>query len=115
MAWVEMDQVFEKGEKDEYTAEKTVSLSSVANGDWILVPMGINYLSMTLIPTGGGKGKVQFTTDTLAVVKAGTAETAIDWPAGEVAVNTSDRCIPVTALRLVQTFAGATKLTIRGQ
>lgn len=94
--------------------EYEVSLAAVANSDWILIPKDIKNIAYVLSVSGGGKGKVQITTDSVYTVKTGSP-VAIDWPAGEVSANTSDSSVPVTAVRLAQTFAGTTKLTIRAQ
>ncbi len=94
--------------------ESEVALAAVSDSAWMLIPKDISDVSYVLSVAGGGKGKVQVTTDSVNTVKTGSP-VAIDWPAGEVSVNTSDSSVPVTAVRLSQTFAGTTKLTIRAQ
>lgn len=95
--------------------EKQVNLSSAGNSDWILIPRDIQKITVSVVPGGGASGKVQTTTDTVAVVKAGVAETAVDWDSGLVASAKSDSCDPVTAIRFVQSGAGTVKGTVRAQ
>jgi len=115
MAYKEMKVANTKeGGIKSFAFEYEVSLASVTTSDWILIPDDVKAIQMTLSVGGGGKGKVQFSTDNVDTVKTGSP-IAIDWPAGEVAVNTADSAKPATAFRLNQTFAGTTKLTLRAQ
>ena len=115
MAYINMTKAnVDVGLENKFAYEAEVSLAAVANSAWILIPRDIRNISVTLSVSGGGKGKVQHTTDPIETVKNGSP-IAIDWDIGEVAVNTSDVAFPVTAIRLSQTFAGNIKLTVRAQ
>ncbi len=103
-----------QGENFEFSYEEEVELSGVSVSDWILIPRGVNIITVTLSVGGGGKGKVQASTDNVSVIKSGSP-IAVDWDFGEVSVNTQDAGLPPTAIRLSQTFAGTTKLTVRAQ
>jgi len=115
MAVVDMDKVEGLvGEYDEVVYEKELSLSSVTTSDWVRIPAGIEYIALTLSVGGGGKGKVEYSTDRVSVINSGSP-IVMEWPAGEVDVNTSDALRAVTAVRLNQTNAGTAKLTMRAQ
>lgn len=103
-----------QGENFEFSFEQEVDLSGIGVSDWILIPRGVNIITVTLSVSGGGKGKVQASTDSVSVIKNGSP-VAIDWDFGEVDANTQDAGFPSTAIRLSQTFAGTTKLTVRAQ
>ena len=102
------------GRDRQFAYEQEVSLSAISNSDWIVIPEDVNSVAVTLIVAGGGKGKVQATTDSIADVVADNA-TGIDWDFGEVDANTQDVAMPPTAIRLVQTFAGSVSLKVRAQ
>lgn len=104
----------EIGEEKIAAYEASESLASVAVSPAILIPEDVEAIAVSLIPSGGGKGKVQLTTDPVDVVKNGTV-TWVDWDAGEVAAISTDVFFAVTAIRLSQTFAGAVKMTMRAQ
>lgn len=114
MTWVDMDVAPVIGKDKEFAYEKEVDLSSVTTSAWILVPKGIKMITVALSVGGGGKGKVQTTISTVDTVKTGSP-IIFDWANGEVSANTDDTTYPVTAIRLNQTFAGTTKLTVRAQ
>lgn len=115
MSWKEMEVApVAQGEITQFAYEFVVELSSVAVSDWIIVPTGINIVTVTLSVGSGGKGKVQTSTDGVLIVKDGSP-IAVDWDFGEVDENTQDAGLPPTAIRLSQTFAGTTKLTVRAQ
>ena len=88
-------------------------LDQAENGDWIIVPDGVQSVSVTLIPSSA-TAKVQTTTDNVDTVKNGSPD-AVDWDYGSVTVLTSDVFWPVTALRLVQESTGSSKLKVRAQ
>ena len=114
MAIRTMTRVSSVGDHDGKAWEDEVSLAAVANSDPIMIPAGITKISVCLSMSGGGKGKIQATTDKVNTVINGTP-VWMDWTLGEVAVNAQDSAEPCTAIRLAQTFAGATKLTVRAQ
>jgi len=113
-ATLEMDAVplMPNGSPTKHVFEKEVSLASATESPAIIIPQGINSVAVTLSVGSGGQGKVQASTDLLDTVKNGTVIWK-DWDNGVVTANTQESCIPVTALRLVQTTTGTTKLTVR--
>ena len=113
MAIVNMTQAkVDKYENNEKAWEYEDSLAAPSNGNTVLVPAGINGISVTLDITAGS-GKIQTTTDLLATVKTGTP-VWIDWPLGVVAADTQDWVRPVAAIRQVNA-AGTTKMKLRAQ
>jgi hypothetical protein len=115
MAILSMTQVPVQGEASELAWEAEDSLAGAGNGKAIIVPDGVNQLAVTLAITSGS-AKVQTTTDKINAVEQEKATvTWVDWDAGEVSATRADVCAPVTALRLVQTTAGATALKVRAQ
>ena len=116
MGFLSMQVVTEPsvGRDRKFAYEQEVSLIGVGNSDWILIPEDVNSIAVSLLVSGGGKGKVQATTNSIADVIADNA-TGIDWDFGEVSVNTQDVGFPPTAIRLVQTFAGTVSLKVRAQ
>lgn len=117
MSYIEMTEAEIKntGSKENQAQEATLSLSSASNSDWILIPDSVQNICVTVIPGGGASAKVQTTTDPIATVKNGSGITAIDWDAGLVSANTTDIFLPITAIRLVQSGAGTSKITMRAQ
>lgn len=109
-----------EGVQNEFSYEYEGVLSSVAAGDWILIPDGIYWgVSVTVSFTDSAQGKVQTTTDTINKIIANTA-IPVDWPLGTVSANTSDGLIsPVSAIRANQTSvgggAGTMTITMRAQ
>lgn len=116
MAWVDMAVVVGTAGnlEGQFGYEYEDTLDSAGNGDWIIIPVDVRTVTVTC-QAAGTTAKVQTTTDTIAVVKAGTAETAVDWDDGAVSTATSAACTPPTAVRLVQVGAGTSKLTVRAQ
>ncbi len=102
------------GRDRKFAYEQEVSLIANGNSDWILIPEDVSSVAVTLLVSGGGKGKVQATTHSISDVIADVA-IGIDWDFGEVDVNTQDVGFPPTAIRLVQTFAGTVSLKVRAQ
>lgn len=94
--------------------EKTVSLDAAGYSAAILIPQDVSIVSVSLVVASGGTGIVQTTTDSITTVKTGTVSW-IDWPSGTVAVNTTDVCYPVTAVRCQQVHAGTVSLSVRAQ
>jgi hypothetical protein len=93
--------------------EAEVSLTGVGGSDWIIVPDKVESVLVTVSFTGGAKGWVESTTDSLDTIKTGGVITPIVWKYGEVFVDTGTVLYPVRALRLFQTFAGGSKLTLK--
>ncbi|MDD5589374.1 MAG: hypothetical protein PHP92_04940 [Candidatus Nanoarchaeia archaeon] len=96
-----------------YSYEYEINLNVVGNSDWVLLPLGVEKLSCTLSVSNGASAKVQASTDSISTIKTGIP-IAVDWDLGAVAASTQDSVEKITALRLVQTVAGNSKLTIRG-
>lgn len=55
MSYTEMSKVANNvdAEKDQFVFEYSGELSSPGNGDWILIPNGVNNISVTLSVTAG--------------------------------------------------------------
>jgi hypothetical protein len=99
---------------NQYAYQYTTNLSASGVTDWISIPASVEEISVTLVPASGTSATVQTTTDTIADVISGVA-TAVNWSNGVVSSITQDSCEPVTAIRLYQTTAGTSKLTMRAQ
>jgi hypothetical protein len=116
MAYVEMAVVVQSGSnlEGQFGYEYEDTGAAAGNGPWIIIPVDVRTVTVTC-QAAGTTAKVQTTTDKIAVVKAGTAETGVDWDDGAVSTATSAACTPPTAIRLVQAGAGTSKLTVRAQ
>jgi hypothetical protein len=89
----------------------TDTLTSAGNGDKVIMPTKLSYITMVLIVSGGGTGKIQVAFDSEEEIIAGN-ETWFDWNDGEVTANTFDTYTgPVRGVRQVNA-AGTTKLII---
>lgn len=80
-------------------AEFAENLSGAGNGTVFTLPLFAQGCAVTL-QISSGTAKIQSTTDTRAVVEAGSA-VWVDWPSGAVAATTQDYVRNVTALRAV--------------
>lgn len=97
-----------------FAFEYAETLTSVGNGESVLIPSDISNISVTVSFTGGASGYVQATTDMIGSVILGTA-IWVTWEAGEVSVTTQDSAYPPTAIRAVQSGAGTMTMTVRAQ
>jgi hypothetical protein len=100
------------------TARWEIDLSLAAAGAtvWILVPLDSSSCQITAEPSGAATARLEACTDPEAAIRAGTAPTAITaWPDGNVTAITAAILPPVTAYRLVQVGAGATRITAVAQ
>ena len=74
---------------------------AVGTGAAVLIPGGIQQVSIGLAPQASSSGRVEFTLSPVAEVQAGTALWH-SWPHSDVAVTTADvLTAPVTAVRAV--------------
>lgn len=89
-------------------------LAAAGNGDWILIPDEIQNISVVAQGAGGATARVETTVSTYADVLDDVA-IGIAWTAGEITVATTDVALPCTAIRLVQTGAGTSLLSVRVQ
>jgi hypothetical protein len=114
MAYINMNiaNVKDISEANEEAWEIEEELSSAGNGKSVIIPAGCVQIAVTLEVTAG-EGKVQASTSLLSDVKADTA-VWVDWPSGNVTVNTQQASVPVTALRQVN-VSGTTKIILRAQ
>jgi len=92
----QVDKTREFGDSYEYKGD---NINEVAAGNWVILPRGKTVASVSLIITNTATAKIQYTTDTVARVEAGSA-VAIDWPDGGVTASTGASFNPVTAVRL---------------
>jgi len=99
-------------EKDEYSFEYSGALGSAGPGPWVLIPNGVDNISVTLsISTGAGK--VQISNDLDDIIRNNTP-VAVDWPLGVVTETVEDACNPPSAIRQVN-VSGTTVLQMRAQ
>lgn len=90
--------------------EYSVKVSGAVNGDWVLLPVGINFFSVTVVVTAG-TAKVQSCVDEQQVVKEGTPVAITDWSNGVVGTGVSAAtCYQNTALRIVGLDAATEQL-----
>ena len=117
MAIVNMTNVGVKGEKGQFAWEYEDDVSSVTEGDTIIIPGGVVGIAVTLDIGAACTAKVQTTTDKIQdVINEKATVTWVDWDAGAVIADTQDYCKPVTAIRLVQTIGtNKTKMKLRAQ
>ncbi len=111
---MQLANIKQSGEMKVFAHEMELSLSAIGNSKWIIIPSGITLIACTLEVLEDSKGKLQATTDLISRIKDGTA-VGIDWDIGESFFNQQDLCEGASAVRLVQTLAGSTKITVRSQ
>ena len=115
MAYVEMNMIVDDQNGLLGRAyEKAYTLSGVGAGDWILVPVNVASLQVTVSFTAGAEGNVSVTNSIRSVIKTGTP-VAVAWPYGDVAISTAKSLSPVAALRANQTVAGTMTISVRAQ
>lgn len=102
------------GEMKVFSYEMELSLSSPGNSQWIIIPVRTPLIACTIELSDGAEGKIQATTDIISKIKDNTA-IGIDWDLGEVSENSQDLCEGASAVRLVQTESGISKITVRAQ
>lgn len=90
------------------------SLAEAGNGKSIVIPDIMNVISVQVEPSGGCFVKVQTTLDRVNNVYDDSA-IWVDWDYGLVSVNTQKKCVPVTAIRLVQDGSGSSIIKVRAQ
>jgi hypothetical protein len=116
MSYKEMNVCSENtGDARKVAWESEVNMVAPGNSDAIIIPDEIIFISTTMSFTEGGSGKVQVTTDRIAVVKEGLGITWVDSWWGETSDTYCDVYFPVTAIRAVQINAGTMRMTIRCQ
>ena len=113
---MQLANITASGEMRVFAHEMELSLSSPGNSQWIIIPLGVTQIAVTISFTDGGRGKIQTTTDIIRRVKENDGVIPVDWELGVVVDTIQDSVIPVTALRLVQTSdPGSSKITVRAQ
>jgi hypothetical protein len=113
MVWVDMALVnLEVRNPNKYAWEYQETLSSASEGVAVLVPAGVDNITLSLIVTAGS-GKVQYTVSPIANVKNNTANW-VNWDAGTVSATATDAIYPITALKQVN-VSGTTRLEVRAQ
>jgi|GEM_PF-2163507 len=86
------------------------SASVNGTGEWLFLPAGIGELLVSVEPTSG-TARVEYTQDSVAKVRAGTA-IGKAWVEGDVAAYTDSLMVnAVTAIRCVSTAATDFKVT----
>ena len=116
MSYVEMKAANVKdGGVKTFAFEYSESLAAAGDTETILVPDDIQGLSVTAQAAGGATAKIYTTTDPIGIVKSGVGITWIEWSSGAVTDATAAVFHPVTAIKMTQTGAGTSKITVRGQ
>lgn len=115
MEWVNMSvaPTIEGGGKA-VAFETTLSLAAAGSSDSILIPDDVQSVSITASAIGTTTN-VYSTTSSIAAVKADSGVTWIAWTAGAIASATGAVYNPVTAIKMIQTGAGSSKLEVRAQ
>ena len=118
MAWEEL-QVAPTGDGGEkgFAFEISRSLAAAGSTKDIIMPDDVQGISVTAEASGGATATIYSTTDPVSIVKAAGAGTVtwVPWAAGAVIGATGGVFYPVTALKMTQVGAGASKLTVRAQ
>lgn len=118
--WIEMQvaTVRPTGRNGKFAYEIQLDIASPDSSKWILIPEDVSEIAVALEFTGGARAKVQTTLSKVDVVQEKVPGTIItqDWPNGVVNENCVDVCLPVTAIRLVNTVElGSVKIEVRAQ
>jgi len=95
--------------------EASIDLEIAGSSAPVYIPQNINSISVTAQASGGATVSVFTTTDSIAVVRSGSGVTWIEWSASDVTTPESAVFYPVTAIKSIQTGAGASKVTLRAQ
>jgi hypothetical protein len=116
MAWVNMDVApsLEGGDRS-FGFQYVASLAAAGNGDSILIPDDVDNVSVTVQAAGGATAEVQTTTDDIVTVQSGVGVTWVPSSLSGVTTAQAGTFHPVTAIRIVQTGAGTSKMTVRAQ
>lgn len=102
------------GEEALSSFEAHETLNATGNGQWILIPTGVQSVAITLDATLGS-GKIQVSSDSLIDIKNNIASKVIDWDAGIVTnALSNDVFFPCTAIRQVN-ISGTTSIGVRAQ
>ena len=94
--------------------EATIELTGIETSDWELIPDTAQIITVQIEFTGGAEGKMQTTNDSENEVLTGSPVPA-DWPFGIVYEDRVDACLPVTAIRAVQTASGTMTVKLVAQ
>ena len=111
---MQIANISKDGEMKVFSYEMELSLSAIGNSQWIIIPVRTPLIACTLEVSNNAKGKIQATTDIISRIKDGSA-VGIDWDIGESFFNAQDLCEGASAIRLVQTLPGNTKISVRSQ
>lgn len=113
-AIMDVDSLCSTGGPHDIAYYKNLSLNSPGSSVWVLIPEGIDIVSVMVIPAGGASAIVEYTLERSLDVKEGVP-VYMEWPLGEVTEISSDFCVPVTAIRLTQKNSGTARLKMRAQ
>ena len=104
-----------EGNPNIHAYEKEVDLTAAGDSDWFLISPSVNRVDVAVNPSGGAAASVIVTLSSKATVESGAGIVEEVWPAGAVSSYRSDWVVPVTAIMLRQSGAGASKMLIRAQ
>ena len=116
-AMTKMNKIVIIGAKvDDMSWEYEGDLAAASNGPWIEIPRMMQNISIQVEAAGGASCKVQYTASARDTVEGGTPIIQ-DWDEGVITSGNvgSASFYPHTAVRLVQSGAGTSKITIRAQ
>lgn len=85
---------------DDDTYYYTETKSAGTNGNPVIIPTTVKKILARLV-FGTGSGKIQTSVNSIAAIKAGSANW-VDWDAGVVSVTTDSVCNRVNAVRIVR-------------
>lgn len=115
--WVNMDPAptLDGGDVQLRAFEKEMSLDAAGNGKAVIIPDDIQNVLITIEPSGGCQAKYQWTNDSVYNVKQDLSVVWYDSDDGLVGSNTPDNIYPCTAIKLVQSGVGSSKMKVRAQ
>lgn len=104
----------EGGEKL-HAFEYSESLAGAGDTKLVLIPDDVKSVLVTAQAAGGASAMVYTSTDLISVLKSGSGITWVAWTPGAVTSAQGAVFMPVTAIKMTQSGAGTSKLTVRSQ
>lgn len=98
-----------------FAFEYSESLAAAGETKLVLIPDGIQNVSISAEGADGASVVVYSSVDTIDTIKLGTGITWIAWSAGSITSAVGAVFNPVTAIKMIQTGTGSSKLSMRAQ